>query len=178
MAFWANFLGYQLVWFIAVSSAGRSSSAPGICAGILFVASQLATSRRWLPELRLLAVALACGVIIDGTLAASGLLQYAAEEPALPPGGAPAWILTLWVSFATTLTRSLRWLEGRIGIAALVGAVGGPLAYLGAARGWNAVIFPAPAWHAEACLAAGWAAALALLVRLAALPRADAVMVS
>jgi hypothetical protein len=178
MVFWSNFLGYQLVWFIAVSSAGRNTSVPGICAGILFVASQLATSRRWVPELKLIAVALACGFIIDGALSATGLLRYASEEPALPPGGAPLWILILWGSFATTLTRSFGWLAGRIGLAALVGAVGGPLAYLGAARGWNAVIFPAPAWPTELALAAGWAAALALLVWLAAPARADTVVAS
>jgi hypothetical protein len=67
--------------------------------------------------------------------------------------------------FATTLNVSLRWLRGRPLLGALLGAVGGPLAYLaGAKLGGIELLEPALALSA---LAAGWALLLPLLQRLA-----------
>ena len=80
---------------------------------------------------------------------------------------APAWILALWVTFALTFTQSLRWLQSHLRMAALLGLVGGPLAYLGAARGWQVVTFTAPAWHGLLLLASGWALATPMLAWLA-----------
>lgn len=49
----------------------------------------------------------------------------------------------------------------------LLGAIGGPLAYLGAARGWGAIVFAEPRWMAIAALVIGWAIAIPLLTTLA-----------
>lgn len=163
---WANFIGYQLVWFAAVMGAGRGVAWPGIVAALTFTAWRLAVGYERTLDLRLIAVALACGMLIDGVAASMRLIHYAAAAPALPPGGAPLWILALWTAFALTLTRSLAWLAGRTWLAALLGAFGAPAAYLSAARGWHAVIFAPPEWRGLVWLAAGWAAATAALVAL------------
>ena len=42
MRFWANLIGYQLVWFSAVIGAGRGLAWPGVAAAGVFVAAQLA----------------------------------------------------------------------------------------------------------------------------------------
>ncbi len=161
-----NFLGYQAVWWSAVYGAAHGSPWPGIAAAALFTAAQLALSRRRTADLGLLGVALLLGVLLDGTLAGTGLVRYAAADPSLPRGGAPGWILALWVAFALTLNHSLSWLRARPLAGAILGAIGGPLAYAGAAR-LAALSFAAPAWHGAAALAAGWGAALALLAWLA-----------
>jgi len=44
--------------------------------------------------------------------------------------------LTLWAAFALTFTQSLTYLQTRPLMAAILGSVGGPLAYLGASHGW------------------------------------------
>jgi hypothetical protein len=116
-------------------------------------------------DLRLVGVALACGIAIDGGLAATGLAHYAA---AWPSGAfAPAWILAVWAAFAMTLTQSMRWMQPRPWAAALLGAIGGPLAYLGAARGWSAVAFAPPQWPALLALAVMWLLAMPVLAGLA-----------
>lgn len=161
MSFWANLAGYQLVWFCAVIGAGRGLAWPGMAAGLLFAAAQLAASPRRAADLRLAAAALACGTLLDGTLAAHGVVTYAAPVPDWP---APAWILGLWLAFALTLTHSLWAVAQRPWLAALLGAIGGPLAYLGAARGFGAVVL-APA--ALPLLAVGWSLALTALSLLA-----------
>lgn len=166
MSLWSNLIGYQLVWFIAVIGAGRGLSWPAVGASLLFVGSQLALSRQRWVDVRLIAAALVLGVLIDGTLAATGLMSYATASPALPPHGAPLWILAMWAAFAVTLPRALSWLQGLPVAGALFGAIGAPLAYLAAARGWDAVAFAAPAWRAAAALGAGWALAMVLLLGL------------
>jgi hypothetical protein len=167
----ANLLGYQAVWFIAVYGAGAGHTWPALLAAVIFASWQLARSAQRGSDLRLIGAALAFGVLIDGVLAYTGLLRYAAAAPALPPGGAPLWVLALWVAFALILNHSLSWLKGRAPLAALLGVCGGPLAYLGAGGLAGAVSFPVPIWRALSCLALGWGTALLCLARLAAAPR-------
>jgi Protein of unknown function (DUF2878) len=70
----------------------------------------------------------------------------------------------MWVLFASTLNVSLRWLRGRWTLAALLGAMAGPLAYYGGAKLGGVVISePVLAFTA---LAIGWAAFVPLLIRL------------
>ncbi len=163
MRFWANLIGYQLVWFAIVISASRGQPWWGIAAALVFIGLQLASSTTRVADLRTVATALTCGFLMDGALAATGWLGYASPLVSLP---APIWILALWMAFAMTWNHSMLFLRGRPWLAALLGAVGGPLAYLGAARGFEAVIFAIPAWRAICLLSIGWAMALALLAHL------------
>jgi hypothetical protein len=163
---WTNAIAYQAVWFAAVIGAGRGLWWPGVAAAALFVAAQLGVSRERGIDLKLMLAALACGLAIEGALATSGLARHAAAAPALP-GGAPLWLLAIWVSFALTLRRSLRFLIDRPLATLAFGAIGGPLAYLGAARGWQAIDFAAPLWQPLVALGIGWSLALPALMRLA-----------
>ena len=163
MRFWANLLGYQAAWFIAVGFAARGLAWPGVLACLGFAAISWWVSPMRRSDLRLVGAALACGLLLDGVLAATGWLDYAAPLPALP---GPAWIATLWVAFAMTLQHSLQWLLVRPLGAVLFGGIGGPLAYWGASRGFDAVAFTAP-MQATVTLALGWAIAMAVFVAIA-----------
>jgi len=171
MSFWANLVGYQCVWFAAVIGAGRGLWWPGAVVAAAFVVAHLLWHRQTAAErgadLRLLAIALCCGLLLDGGLSLAGLARYAAGAPALPPSGAPLWILAMWAAFALTLRHSMQFLLGRPMIGVLLGAIGGPLAYLGAARGWQAIAFAEPRWTALLVLAIGWGLAIPLLTTLA-----------
>ena len=159
MAALANFAGYQLVWLAVVSSAGAARPVLGIGAALAFVAIQIAVSRTRVADFGFVAVSIACGFVVDGTLAHFGYVHYAANEVALP---APLWILSLWAAFAMTLNHSLRWVLGRPFLAALLGLLGGPLAYAAASRGFGAVALEPPAWSSLGSVGVGWALALAL----------------
>lgn len=169
-----NAVAYQLVWFATVFGAGRGLSWAGPLAALVFAALHLGVVVRDAGERRrdlaLLAAAVACGLVIDGMLLGSGAIIFAAASPALPPGGAPLWMLTLWAAFALTLRHSLRTVTARPVLAALLGAIGGPLAYLGAARATGAVAFPEPSGTTLAMLVGGWCVALGLLAMLASRP--------
>lgn len=163
----ADWIGYQLVWWAAIAGAAHGLAWAGPLALLPFAALHLAASDDALAELRLMGVALALGMALDGLLAATGWLSYVSPAPAIPVGGAPVWILALWLAFALTFSRGLVFLQGRPWTAAVLGALGGPLAYLLAGRAWGAVRFPAPAWPALLCLAAGWSISMPLLARMA-----------
>lgn len=159
---WLNFIAYQLVWFAVVGNAGTRPWL-GLAAAAGFIALQMTISERRALDVRLAILALVFGLAIDGTLSELGWMRYAAPAPALPPGGAPLWILALWVSFSLTLTRSFAWLSGHPVWGAVFGAIGGPIAYWSAARGFHAVRFVPSSYRGVAGLAAGWSTAMTVL---------------
>ncbi|MEO6801374.1 MAG: DUF2878 domain-containing protein [Rhodanobacter sp.] len=165
MNFWLSLIGYQLVWFAAVIGASHGLAWPGVLGMLVYAAAQLLLARNYRVDLSLMATALVFGFLLDGTLIRTGIASYAAawSNDAI----APAWILALWMTFALTFTQSLRYLQRRLWLAALLGLVGGPLAYLGAARGWHVVNFADPAWRGPLVLAIGWALATPALAWLA-----------
>jgi hypothetical protein len=123
-------------------------------------------------ELTLIGLAALAGLLLDSTLAATGMVRFAA---AWPEGMAPWWMLSLWIAFATTLRHSLRWLMEHPRLAALAGSVGGPLAYWAGAR-LGALSIDTPA-RTLPLIAALWAVtmlALSLAVQHGSTPRGNA----
>lgn len=161
-----NFALAQAGWFACVIGAARGTPWLGPAVAAAIVAFHLARARSRRAEWRLLAVVAAIGLVLDGWLKGTGLVAYAADTVSLR-WVAPMWIVALWVLFATTLNQSMIWLRGRSVIAALLGAIFGPLSYLSGAR-LGAASFPNGKTAALVALAAAWAAVIPLLSRLAA----------
>lgn len=161
--FWATFIAYEGVWFAAVIGAGHGLLWPGVSAAACFAAWRLAVSRVRHVELKLIGVTVPLALLLEGIWVSAGLIVYRAPWPART---APAWLIALWVAFAVTLVPLFRFLHRRPGLAALLGAVGGPLAYLGAGSAHALRLMPPP-WHGLLALAVGWAVAVPLLTGLA-----------
>ena len=148
-----NFVAYQVAWFACVVGGANSLPWIGVAVTVLAVAIHLALVPAPGREALLILAVAAIGALWDGLLVGFGLLQY--------PSGmildwiAPVWIIAMWAGFATLLHCSLRWLLGRWRLAALLGAIGGPLAYYAGMR-LGAVNFPDPI-AALSALAVGWA---------------------
>ncbi len=158
-----NFILFQLGWFACVLGAARGWSREGALLALAIVAGYVARAARPGRELALVAAAVALGALADSLLASSGWLRYAGAAPV--DGFAPWWILALWALFAITLNVSMRTLRGRPALGALLGVVGGPLAYLGGEKlGAVAIAQPLPALVA---LAIVWALAAPSLLGLA-----------
>jgi hypothetical protein len=166
----ANALGYQAVWFAAVLGAAQGLAWPGVVAALAFVALQPPGPRGRRGDAALMLGALACGLVVDSALVSSGRIVYAAHDAGWP---APAWILAVWIAFAATLERSLRFLRDRPWLAAALGGIAGPLAWLAAAR-LGAVVFVGPPAVALCALAVAWAVVLPALYALSRLRTAPA----
>ena len=161
-----NAVGYQLVWSAAAAGAGAQLVWPGPAAALLFALLTLAYGGRARADLRTLAIALPLGFALDSLFAASGWLVYAQPMPWPLAWAAPLWIWALWTAFAMTLNHSLSFLDQRLGLCALLGVVGGPLAYLTAAGAFDAVDFARPLPQVLTALAVAWGLMLPVLVAL------------
>lgn len=158
----ANFLGFQSVWFLSLFGAAHQKAWLGPLALAAFTLWHFRASPNPRGDLLLVAIACVVGLVVDTTFIQMHLLAYA--EPLPSAAVAPYWIIGMWINFALTLNGSMSWLHGRYLLAALLGAIGGPLAYvagiqLGAAellRGETVVY---------GVLAVAWAVAVPFLVR-------------
>jgi hypothetical protein len=134
----------------------------GPCVIGLVLLVYIVPNRRRVQALALVLVALALGAAGEVSLRALGMTAFSPGPWSI--AGVPVWMIALWGLFATTLTSSLRWLQGRWLAGSLLGAVGGSLSYVAGAR-LGALDLPASAslW----VIALLWALALPLMSELA-----------
>lgn len=158
-----NIVIYQLGWFACIL--GAAHGAP--LAGVLFVAAAVAYHLFRAEDLQaetwLIVIAASTGAVWDSLLVAAGLLVY--PSGTLIEGAAPYWIVALWVIFATTFNVSLRWFKQHLLLAALLGAIGGPLAFLAGERLGGVLFTDYPL--ALGALALGWALLMPAMMLLA-----------
>ncbi len=154
---------FQAAWFAAVLGAARGMLWLGPLAMVPALAIHLALRENRRGEVKLLLAAGLLGLIFDTAFVAGGVftpLQHLFPRPISPP-----WMICLWVNFAATLNVSMAWLRGRYLLAALFGAIGGPLAYYsGAKLGATEAL---PTTTGMLLLAIGWGIMTPLLVWLA-----------
>lgn len=127
-----NALGYNLFWWIGVSSAARGDVWTGVVAMSVFVGVALWWAPAWerAAELRFLFLAAFVGWGLDSLLHPLGVLLYPSSAAAWTLGTSPPWIAALWIGFATMPRYSLAWLKPRPWWwSAALGATGGPLAF-------------------------------------------------
>ncbi len=154
---------FQVAWFAAVLGAagGRTWLGPLVLLPVLAVNLAMTPERRG--EVKLWVAAGMIGLLFDTALVSAGL--FAPKRHLFPYPLSPPWMVGLWIGFAATLNQSLGWLHGRLLLAALLGAVGGPLTYLGGARLGAADALPQMA--GLVILAVGWGLVTPLLLTLA-----------
>lgn len=158
-----NIVIYQLGWFACILGAANEAPLTGVVFVAAAVAYHLYRAEDPRAETWLILVAASTGAVWDSLLVAAGLLVY--PSGTLIEGAAPYWIVALWVIFATTFNVSLRWFKQHLWLAALFGAVGGPLAFLAGERLGGVVFTDYPL--ALTALALGWALLMPAMMLLA-----------
>lgn len=159
----ANFALCQLAWFAAVLGAAHGLEAAGCVSVLAVIAWHLGQAERPAHESALLLIVTVLGVIVELAYARLGAFRYVGSP--LLAGLPPLWLLLLWPLLGCMLNVSLRWLQGRYGLAAACGAVAGPLAFFGGARLGAAEVFDANTiWLAQAI---GWAVLMPVFVAAA-----------
>ncbi|HYJ98493.1 MAG TPA: DUF2878 domain-containing protein, partial [Burkholderiaceae bacterium] len=128
----ATLVAFEFAWFACVLGAAHGWPWIGVAVTAVVVVGFVAGSDRPAVDAALASVAVAIGLAWDTAMLQLGWISYAAPGPL--PMLAPVWILALWALFAIALREPLRWLHRRLPLAALLGAIGGPLSYAGAER--------------------------------------------
>jgi hypothetical protein len=160
-----NMLAFQATWLAAVGGAGRGWWWCGPLALAVFAAWQLPASRWPRADALLMLVAGIVGFGLDTLWVRLGLIEFAQPMPWVHV--APAWIVALWMGFALTLNHSMAVLKTRPAAAMVLGALGGPLAYVVAQNAWQATTLSQPAWQPLLALALAWGVLTPLLLALA-----------
>jgi len=160
-----NLAVLNLGWFACVlgNAYGLPLFGPAAVAVLLTAHFAVIPRDRRLREAAILLLAGVVGYVGDSALVMAGAIGF---DPGSGPG-APTklWMVAMWLNFATALNSALYWLAGRPLLASLLGALGGPLAYLGGAR-LGALDFPAGDGWALVLIALEWALAMPLLLAL------------
>lgn len=149
-----NFVGLQVGWLACALGAARGYAwiGPLVVAGHLVIHFLWIQNRR--QEILFLLVVAVLGTVVDSFQKATGLLSYASDVSVA--WLAPLWITAMWVLFATAMTTSLRWLQGRYWLAMVLGAVFGPLSYVAGER-LNGVEFNYGFWFTVIIMGVIWA---------------------
>lgn len=122
----------QAGWIaVAFFAAGGRPSVATLAGLPVILANLLLAPLRWRAAL-LVAVASFFGPLADAVLVRWGLIEL--PEPLGLGWLMPAWWWVFWGMFASTLTTSFAWLQGRHGLSPFVGAIGGPLSYAAGAQ--------------------------------------------
>jgi len=131
-----NYVTFQIGWLACVLSAAHGRPLLGLLVAILILGLHLALAPRLRQEIKMLLVCATIGSIFDSLLLATGWVSYPNGE--WIPGVAPYWIVAMWFLFCATLNLSMGWLKGKLVLAAVMGALGGPLSYI-AGQNLNAI---------------------------------------
>jgi hypothetical protein len=158
----ANFAVTQAAWFAAVLGAAHGRPDLGTLPALAAIGWHLAISARPRDEAMLALLAAVVGLAAETVVLAFGHVAYPSGQwsPLLPP----YWLVALWSLFAITLNVTMRWLRGRPALAALAGAIAGPLAFSSGVRLGGASFIDPKA--ALATLVIEWAVLAPLLVAL------------
>ena len=129
----ANVVAFQLCWLGSVSGAAAGWPWVGpLIVGIWVALHVVYVAPHSKSEAQFIVGTALAGWIADSLLVTAGYLLF----PPHAALGVPSaiWMAALWAGFAATIPHSLRWLDRHLGLAAGLGAIAGPLAYLGGER--------------------------------------------
>ena len=123
-----NLIMVDLNWLICVMGAARNIEWVGPLVVFFWVVVHLLfVGKKWLAELALILGAGLIGFMIDTILGLSGAIHFFRHS--LGGVTSPPFMIALWLSFATSLAFSLRWLQRRYVLGGILGLVAGPSAY-------------------------------------------------
>ena len=156
----ANFVVFEAAWFACILGVAHGQPGWGTAVVIAAIAWHVAISARPATELALVGLLSAIGLVAESIVVSQGHVAYPDGQPLA--WVAPYWMVALWGEFAMALNVTLRWLKGRTWLAAVLGAVFGPLSFLGGVRLGGARFVDAAA--ALATLACMWAVLMPLVM--------------
>lgn len=158
-----NIVAFKIGWLSSVVGVAKGMPLLGPAVIFVAIAIHLVLAKRPVSELMLVCATGIIGAIFDSVMISAGWLSY--PSGTLVPGFSPYWIIAMWMLFATTFNVSFRWLRSRLLVAALFGAISGPLSYYFGAM-FSAVTL-LDFWPAMIALAVSWGAMMPLLMLLA-----------
>jgi len=168
-----NLILYKIGWFGAVTLAAAGRPWGGVPLLLALIGIHLRLVPEWRSEARLVVSCALLGLAVDSMQMWAGILTF--DGGHLVGWLCPPWIVLMWAQLGTTLRYCVRFLQGRYLLAAVMGAVAGPLSFH-AGAGMGAVALHPDGWMATASLAVSWLVAMPLMMWMAGPRRADSLL--
>lgn len=159
-----NYALYQTGWLVMVLAAANGRPWLGAWIGLALVGLHLVLARHLRREFVTIVLVGFLGTLVDTIQAFKGVFVY--ESGYWTYWVVPFWVTVMWLQFASLLHYLLSRLSGRYILSALLGALGGPAAYL-AGTLLGAVIFPFGMGYSMKVIAVVWAVFLPIAVWIA-----------
>ena len=129
MYFWWMILGFQAVWFSCAWGISHHYPLLPLIVSLVYLNSYISKQSPKKPAYLFLLRILLYGFLLDSALGLLGFIVYESAYPTSLQWLQPWWMSLLWLSFAASAKASFFWLEKRLFVAALLGAISGPIAY-------------------------------------------------
>lgn len=147
----ANVLLFNICWFGTAYGVRQSMPELGPTVAVMVLLIHcLIILPSWREGL-FIVIAGTTGYSVDSVLTVLGILTFETSGTL-----APVWLLFQWFVFASLFHVSLTWLRNRYQLAALLGALGGPMTYY-SAGGLNVLSLGSPQWFSLVVLGVVWA---------------------
>ena len=157
-----NFALFQAAWFAGVLGAAHGMPLLGTLVVAAVIAWHVSVSARPVMEAKLVVAALAIGAVFETFCVQLGQVTFTSGQ--LEPYLAPYWMVAMWGLLAIALNVTMRWMKRRWLLAAVLGAIAGPMSYAAGVRLGAANFIHATA--ALTTLAVAWALLMPLMVWL------------
>ncbi len=154
---WIHAAGMQGAWFAAALLASTPWNGVGALANLLVLVVHVVSSGAVRRELARAVFACGLGLVVELVQQYGGGVE-AQQAGVLPP----LWLLSLWPVFASAMMRgnSLEWVTRLLPVAAVLGAIAGPVSYAGGARLGALELHGA---RSVVCIGGCWAVAMTVL---------------
>jgi hypothetical protein len=150
------------LWFLVVAEASAARPLTGIAAVAAWVAIHAILSGQAIREITAVISIGTYGWLVDSTLVWTDRIVF--DEASGLFAGSPLWMTALWWNIATALGYSLAWLRS-MPLAALLGAIAGPISYqAGASMG--ALSIGEPPWASLAAVSVAWAVSMPAIIAI------------
>lgn len=157
-----NAVLFQITWFACALGSANNLIWPALLACGVLAAFQLHPKNRHPTDLKLIAIAILLGLIIDTAWVQLGLMEYSDHIPITAI--APLWIIILWIGFAMTINHSLGWLNKHPLLPAVTGLIFAPLSYFAGVK-FGALTFTGSLTVITVSLGLAWALAMTIMVK-------------
>jgi hypothetical protein len=131
MYIFLNALIFQVCWWLCVLSVKNNFEITALLVCALLSAIQLLRSQHQSKDLKLLALALPAGILLDTLFQQLGMIDfYGWSLGSL----SPFWLWMIWIQFLLTIHHSLQFLKNLSwALVALLGFIFGPVSYISGA---------------------------------------------
>jgi hypothetical protein len=155
-------IGLNIGWFACVLGAAWEIHWLSIVIVLFLVIIHLFVigKKSLLPAILLGLASLAIGFVLDSILIA--IRTYEPNRWFMPAPITTIWLLMLWLNFSLALNESLKWFQKHLFVAAIMGSIFGPLAYLAASR-LGAVKIMTPVSRSLLMVSVVWFIAMSLM---------------